>query len=170
MKGNINHSLVYWCYNIAGEKWDLETMCRIAKNLGCKSIEILETDAFPTLAKHGLTCALAANGMPGAPFMRGFNNKPTAASKACWLNCRNSNASRTRRNGGKANEHPPIRHRPHGRASVHPGSGAFGRCRAAGRRAQAVVGRARYQGAWKPSQKTGPLKCTHPHQTMQSVR
>ncbi len=74
MKGNINHSLVYWCYNIAGEKWDLETMCRIAKNLGCKSIEILETDAFPTLAKHGLTCALAANGMPGAPFMRGFNN------------------------------------------------------------------------------------------------
>jgi hydroxypyruvate isomerase len=74
MKGRINHSLVYWCYNIAGDKWDLETMCRIAKDLGCKSIEILEADAFPTLRKHGLTCALAANGMPGAPFMRGFNN------------------------------------------------------------------------------------------------
>ena len=74
MKGNINHSLVYWCYNVAGEKWDLETMCGIAKELGCKSIEILGPDAFPTLKKHGLTCALAANGMPGAPFMRGFNN------------------------------------------------------------------------------------------------
>ena len=74
MKGNINHSLVYWCYNVAGDKWDLEKMCHVAKDLGCTSIEILEPDVFPTLKKHGLTCALAANGMPGAPFMRGFNN------------------------------------------------------------------------------------------------
>jgi hydroxypyruvate isomerase len=74
MKGNINHSLVYWCYNVAGDKWDLEKMCHVAKDLGCTSIEILEPEAFPTLKKHGLTCALAANGMPGAPFMRGFNN------------------------------------------------------------------------------------------------
>ena len=74
MKGNINHSLVYWCYNIAGDKWDLEKMCHVAKDLGCTSIEILEPEAFPTLKKHGLTCALAATGMPGAPFMRGFNN------------------------------------------------------------------------------------------------
>lgn len=74
MKGNINHSLVYWCYSVAGDKWDLEKMCHVAKDLGCTSIEILEPAAFPTLKKHGLTCALAANGMPGAPFMRGFNN------------------------------------------------------------------------------------------------
>jgi len=74
MKGRIHHSLVYWCYNIAGDRWDLETLCRIAKDLGCESIEILEPEHFPTLARHGLTCALAANGMPGAPFMRGFNN------------------------------------------------------------------------------------------------
>ncbi len=29
---------------------------------------------WPTLRKHGLICAIAPNGMPGAPFMRGFNN------------------------------------------------------------------------------------------------
>ena len=74
MKGRINHSLVYWCYNIAGDHWDLETMCGIAKKLGCTSIEILEAEHFPTLVRHGLSGALAANGMPGAPFMRGFNN------------------------------------------------------------------------------------------------
>jgi hydroxypyruvate isomerase len=74
MKGRIKQSLVYWCYNVMGDKWDIEKMCQIAKDLGCTSIELADPELWPTLKKHGLTCALAPNGMPGAPFMRGFNN------------------------------------------------------------------------------------------------
>ena len=49
MKGRIKQSLVYWCYNIAGDQWDLEKMCQIAKELGCKSIELADPDLWPTI-------------------------------------------------------------------------------------------------------------------------
>lgn len=74
LRGNINHSVVFWCFNIAGELWDIDKTCLIAKNLGCKSIEICGPEEWSTMKKYGLTCALAANGMPGAPFMKGLNN------------------------------------------------------------------------------------------------
>ncbi|RLS57817.1 MAG: hydroxypyruvate isomerase [Planctomycetota bacterium] len=74
LKGNINHSAVFWCFNIAGELWDIEKMCVVAKGLGIKSVEITGPEEWPTIIKHGMTCALAANGMPGAPFMKGLNN------------------------------------------------------------------------------------------------
>jgi hydroxypyruvate isomerase len=73
-KGNIKQSIVYWCFNSAGDKWDVEKTCQVAKALGCLSVEVVGPDDWPTLKKHGLVCALAPNGMPGAPFMRGFNN------------------------------------------------------------------------------------------------
>jgi hydroxypyruvate isomerase len=74
MKGNINHSVVFWCFNIAGDKWSIDTTCSVAKSVGCSSVEICGPAEFDTIKKHGLTCALAANGMSGAPFMRGLNN------------------------------------------------------------------------------------------------
>ncbi|MBC7966046.1 MAG: hydroxypyruvate isomerase, partial [Fuerstia sp.] len=37
MKGNIKHSVVFWCFNVAGEKWDIDKTCQIAKSLGCES-------------------------------------------------------------------------------------------------------------------------------------
>ena len=74
MKGNIRHSVVFWCFNIAGDMWDIEKTCEIARSLGCESVEICGPAEFPTIKKHGMTCALAANGMPGAPFMKGLNN------------------------------------------------------------------------------------------------
>lgn len=74
LKGRINHSVVFWCFNIAGEKWDIDKTCSVAKDLGCKSVEICGPDEWPTLKKYGLTCAIAPNGMPGAPFMKGLNN------------------------------------------------------------------------------------------------
>ena len=55
--------------------WDAERMCEVAGQLGVTSIELLGPEHWPTLKKHGLTCAMAPNGMPGAPFMRGFNNR-----------------------------------------------------------------------------------------------
>src|SRR6478609_4903861 len=73
-KGHVKHSVVFWCFNAAGEKWDADTTCRVARELGCVSVEIIEPEHWPTLKKHGLGCAIAPNGMPKTPFMYGFNN------------------------------------------------------------------------------------------------
>src|SRR5689334_14772384 len=73
-KGNIKQSVVFWCFNVAGDKWDIETTAKHAKALGCVSVELGDPADWPTLKKHGLVCAIAPNGMPGAPFMKGFNN------------------------------------------------------------------------------------------------
>src|ERR1700733_3914850 len=72
--GRINQSIVFWCFNTAGEKWDIEKTCQVARQLGCVSVELCEPSTWPVLRRHGLTCAIAPNGMPGAPFKRGFNN------------------------------------------------------------------------------------------------
>jgi len=72
--GRIRQSLAFWCYHVAGDKWDIETMCRVAGELGCRSIELCDQADWPTLKRHGLVCALANNGMPGRPFVKGFNN------------------------------------------------------------------------------------------------
>ena len=74
LKGNINHSVVFWCFNVAGDKWDIEKACEVTKSLGGVSIELVGPEHWPVLKKHGLTCAIAPNGMPGAPFMKGLNN------------------------------------------------------------------------------------------------
>ena len=74
LKGRIQHSVVFWCFNIAGEHWTIDQTCSAAKSLGCKSVEVCGPETWDTLKKHGLTCALAPNGMPGAPFVKGFNN------------------------------------------------------------------------------------------------
>ncbi len=74
LKGHINHSIVFWCFNVSGEKWDMDKTCQVAKQLGCKSVELSGPETWGSLKKHGLTCAIAPNGMPGAPFMKGFNN------------------------------------------------------------------------------------------------
>jgi len=73
-KGHIKQSIVFWCFNSAGEKWDVEKTCQVAKALGCVSVEVVAPDDWGILKKHGLVCALAPNGMPGAPFVKGFNN------------------------------------------------------------------------------------------------
>jgi len=74
LKGNIKHSIVYWCFAFNGAKWSLDEMCGVAKSLGCKSVELLDVEQFATVSKHGLKCAIANNGMPGAPFVKGLNN------------------------------------------------------------------------------------------------
>jgi hydroxypyruvate isomerase len=72
--GRIKQSIVFWCFQSAGEKWNIEQTCQVAKDLGCLSVEIVEPKDWPVLKKHGLTCAIAPNGMPGAPFVKGLNN------------------------------------------------------------------------------------------------
>jgi hydroxypyruvate isomerase len=74
LKGRIKQSIVFWCFNGFGEKWNVARTCRVARELGCVSVEIVGPEEWGVLEKHGLTCAIAPNGMPGLPFVKGFNN------------------------------------------------------------------------------------------------
>jgi hydroxypyruvate isomerase len=74
VKGNVKHSVVFWCFNAAGEKWDADTTCKHAKDLGCVSVELIDPEHWPTLKKYGLKCAIAGNGYPKAGFKYGLNN------------------------------------------------------------------------------------------------
>lgn len=56
-KGRIRHSVCKWCY----AKIALEDLCVFAKANGLASIELLGPADWPTLAKHGLTCAMTGN-------------------------------------------------------------------------------------------------------------
>ena len=57
LKGHINHSVCKWCY----EKIPLEEFCQAGKAMGLQSVELLQPSDFPTLKKHGLTCAMVSN-------------------------------------------------------------------------------------------------------------
>ena len=74
VKGRIKQSIVFWCFNGFGDKWDIETTCQVATDLGCVSVELMAPELWGPLKKHGLTCAIAPNGMPDRPFVKGFNN------------------------------------------------------------------------------------------------
>jgi sugar phosphate isomerase/epimerase len=73
VRKHIKQSICSWCFMSAGEKWSLDKLCEIAKEYGVTSIELLTPESFATLKKHGLTCAIASNTMPGS-FKTGFNN------------------------------------------------------------------------------------------------
>jgi hydroxypyruvate isomerase len=67
----IKQSIVHWCFD---EHWDLETTCRLAVQLGCQSVELVEPKHFPLLKRYGLVCALAPGWYAeGEPFVKGFN-------------------------------------------------------------------------------------------------
>lgn len=66
-KGNIKQSLVQWCYQ---KNWDIDQMCRVAKQLGCVSVELAAPKDWPTIKKHGLVCAIAGS----HTFEKGMNN------------------------------------------------------------------------------------------------
>jgi len=70
-KGRVNQSIVHWCF---AKYWDVEKACQIAKQLGCKSVELVEPKDWATLKKYGLVCAITPNGMPDPPFVKGMNN------------------------------------------------------------------------------------------------
>lgn len=72
--GRIKQSVSFWNFHIAGECWDAEKTCQIAKQLGCLSVEVIDPPEWPILKKHGLICAMSPNGMPDPLFAKGFNN------------------------------------------------------------------------------------------------
>jgi len=68
LKNNINHSVCQWCYNDI----PLESLCESAKDIGIKSIDLLNSTQWETAAKYGLTCAMAYGSTLG--ITKGFNN------------------------------------------------------------------------------------------------
>ena len=66
-KGRINQSICQWCFS---KYWDVEKMCQVATQLGCKSIELIAPEHWSTLKRHGLVCALASS----HGFVQGMNN------------------------------------------------------------------------------------------------
>jgi len=63
LKGRINHSVCKWCY----PKIALEDLCVAGKAMGLQSIELLAPADFPTIKKHGLTCAMTTSATIEAP-------------------------------------------------------------------------------------------------------
>jgi len=60
LKGRIHHSVCKWCYG----KIELDPFCAAAKEIGLKSVELLEVRDFPVVKKYGLECAMVS-GVPG---------------------------------------------------------------------------------------------------------
>ena len=70
--GRIKQSIVYWCFE---KYWNMDQAAKVARKLGCDSIELIAPKFFPVLKQNGLTCAIGTVDMsPDPPFVRGFNN------------------------------------------------------------------------------------------------
>src|SRR5438132_12331713 len=72
--GRIKQSVCFWCFNTAGEKWDAEKTCQVARGLGCRSVELIGPEGWDLFRKYGRICAMASTGIPGAAFGQAFNN------------------------------------------------------------------------------------------------
>lgn len=74
-RGRLKQSIVEWPFTTAGQKWSIEQLCQVAKDLGCPSVELLPAKYYPLLRQYGLTCAIGQIDMsPDPPFVYGFNN------------------------------------------------------------------------------------------------
>ena len=65
--GRLKQSVIHWCFK---DHWDVEQIARVARDLGLRSVELVDPQHWPVLKKHGLTCAIA--GSHG--FVKGMNN------------------------------------------------------------------------------------------------
>jgi hydroxypyruvate isomerase len=68
LKGRVNHSVCKWCY----PDIPLNDLCKAAKGLGLSSIELQGPEEWPTIKKHGLTCAMPWGA--GKGIENGWNN------------------------------------------------------------------------------------------------
>jgi hydroxypyruvate isomerase len=68
LKNNINHSVCQWCYSSI----PLEELVKSSKEMGIKSVELLNSEQWPIAIKHGLTCAMGYASSLG--LNKGFND------------------------------------------------------------------------------------------------
>jgi len=71
LKGRIKQSVCQWCF----EPMDLDTLARNAAAMGIRSVELVATEQWPILKKHGLVCAIANS----HGFVEGWNRKENYA-------------------------------------------------------------------------------------------
>ncbi len=76
LKGNINHSVCYWCYG----DLSLEQMCLEVKKIGFGAIDLLKPSEWPIAKKHGLHCSMCYTAGETS-LTKGWNNKAHHA----WL-------------------------------------------------------------------------------------
>lgn len=67
VRGQIKPSVAHWCFE---SHWSLEETCKIAKDLGCRSVELIDQEHWGILKDHDLICALALSHW----FEEGMNN------------------------------------------------------------------------------------------------
>lgn len=72
--GRIKQSICHWCYSAADPTWDVERTCQAARDLGCAAVELIDPPDWHIVQQYGLTCVSNLIGMPGAPFVKGYNN------------------------------------------------------------------------------------------------
>jgi hydroxypyruvate isomerase len=70
-KGRIKQSIATWCFMDAGEKWKLDKLCQVVKQLNVPGLDVVPIKDFPVLKKHGIDCACSMAHL----FVRGMNNK-----------------------------------------------------------------------------------------------
>ena len=60
LKGNIKHSVSKWCFDgwLKKNNYSLDDFCRICKEIGLESVELLGAADWATLKKNGLVCAM----------------------------------------------------------------------------------------------------------------
>ncbi|MEQ8211399.1 MAG: TIM barrel protein [Lacipirellulaceae bacterium] len=71
----IKQSIVHWCLESSSENWGVEETCQLAKSLGCQAVEIVAPEDWGILKRYDLICAMTLIGMPGMPFVKGYNNR-----------------------------------------------------------------------------------------------
>lgn len=74
VNGRIKQSVAHWCFNSSSEAWSIEKTCQVTKELRCPAVEIVDQRDWPVVKRHGLICAMTLIGMPGDPFVKGYNN------------------------------------------------------------------------------------------------
>ena len=74
LKGRLKQSIVHWCYK---DTFTVPQLAEYAKQLGCRSVELVPVDHWPMLKKLGLECAIASS--------HGFKTGPN--HKKNWTQC-----------------------------------------------------------------------------------
>ncbi len=59
-----------WCFVNQGPRWNVETLARVAADLGCQALELIDREHWDVLRRHGLICAATKS----HTFVRGMNN------------------------------------------------------------------------------------------------
>ncbi len=83
--GRIKQSVVQWCFK---KHWEVEEICRVTKQLGAESVELVAPNLWPTLKKHGLVCAIASShgftqGMNSLKYRAACQEKIRVSIDAC---------------------------------------------------------------------------------------